>query len=65
MGQSKSIHKKKLKPPPKYDYRAGNHSIKKMVPQNGKISLKKSHPNKILINGKKVDLNQRNKNLGL
>ena len=40
MEQGKSIHKKKLKPPPKYNYRAGNHSIKEWFFKAEKSHLK-------------------------
>ena len=38
MEQGKSIYKRKLKPPPKYDCRAGNHSIKEWF-----LEAEKSH----------------------
>ena len=38
MEQSKSIHKKKLEPPPEYDYYTGDHSIKEWF-----LEAEKSH----------------------
>ena len=38
---------------------------KGMVPRSGKILLEELYPNKILVDGKEVNLRQKNKNFGL
>ena len=38
MKRGRRIHRKKLKPPPKYDYRTGNHLIRKWF-----LKAEKSH----------------------